>query len=545
MGLEIGLPSGTVTFLFTDIEGSTELLKRLGRDEYESLLTQHARVMRETVDDHGGRIVDTQGDGMFCAFRSARDSVAAAIDAQRRLAEHEWPEQSRVRVRMGLHSGEPKSGELGYVGIGVHRAARIGAAAHGGQVLLSETARALAADDLPSGVSLRDLGVHRLKDIDEPLRLYQVVADGLEQRFPPVRTAGGGHGRQRRLVLIAVTVVVAGAVVAAVVVTTESAAAKPVRLVADSLAVVDPQSGKPVGDVPLGFAPTGVAAGGNEIWVLNGYGRTAVAIDPHRLRVDQTVGIDGDPDDQYASGGNEWVAIPGGVDELNSDGKATIALWRPAQGGHGVNAGSAEACQPSITGNGRSVWVAEGRHFGVIDAASGSVLRKLTLPGVGGVVPVPVCYGLRNSPQGLLATRSADLSFGRLDPRSGSYTPLASNLGLNVAGSSWSGSISGAAGFGSLWLTGASQNVNTLKTIGVLSRLDLVSGQTTSQTPLTSSGAVAIDPTTGVWVLEPPNEEAAQVDPTSAQVVRTVALGHVANVIAAGHRHIWIGLASP
>ena len=182
------LPSGTVTFLFTDMEGSTELLKRLGRDRYESVLAEQAGVLRAAVAAHGGQVVDTQGDSLFCAFRSAREGVSAAIEAQRELALHEWPEQVRVRVRMGLHSGEPKAGEERYVGIGVHRAARIGAAAHGGQVLVSETARALVSDDLPAGVSLRDLGVHRLKDIDEPVRLYQVVAAGLEDRFPAPRT---------------------------------------------------------------------------------------------------------------------------------------------------------------------------------------------------------------------------------------------------------------------------------------------------------------------------------------------------------------------
>ena len=166
-----GLPSGTVTFLFTDIEGSTELLKRLGPDRFETLLAEHDEVVRAAVAASGGWVVDTQGDSFFCAFRSAGDAVTAAIESQRGLAAHEWPEQVHVRVRMGLHSGEPKAGEERYVGIGVHRAARIGAAAHGGQILVSETGRALLSDDLPASVSLRDLGAHRLKDIDDPVRL--------------------------------------------------------------------------------------------------------------------------------------------------------------------------------------------------------------------------------------------------------------------------------------------------------------------------------------------------------------------------------------
>ena len=240
------LPSGTVTFLFTDIEGSTELLKQLGRDRYETVLTEHDDLLRAAVAAHDGRVVDTQGDSLFCAFRSAREAVSAATEAQRALAAHEWPDQLRVRVRMGLHSGEPKAGDQGYVGIGVHRAARVGAAAHGGQILLSETARALVADDLPAGVSLRDLGVHRLKDIDEPARLYQVVTAGLQDHFPPLRTVRRRRSRRAQLVLAMVALVIAAGATAVVLLATGLASAKPVRLHANSIAVIAAKSGKPV-----------------------------------------------------------------------------------------------------------------------------------------------------------------------------------------------------------------------------------------------------------------------------------------------------------
>src|SRR5882762_7064880 len=149
-----GLPTGTVTFLFTDIEGSTGVLKRLGRDRYEDLLAEQARILRAAFAAHGGVVVDTQGDSFFAAFGAARDAVAAAAVAQRDLAACDWPNGTEVKVRMGLHSGEPKAGGERYVGIGVHRAARVGAAAHGGQVLLSDASRGLVEDDLPEGLSL-------------------------------------------------------------------------------------------------------------------------------------------------------------------------------------------------------------------------------------------------------------------------------------------------------------------------------------------------------------------------------------------------------
>jgi predicted ATPase/class 3 adenylate cyclase len=170
------LPTGTVTLLFTDIEGSTRLLERLGTD-YEQALGEHRRLIREALAAHEGVEVDTQGDSFLCAFARASDAVAAAAAAQRAL------QQTPVEVRMGIHTGEPTRTEEGYVGVDLHRGARVMAAAHGGQVLVSQTTR-----DLLSEVPLRDLGEHRLKDLSDPQRLFQLVGDGLGSDFPPPRT---------------------------------------------------------------------------------------------------------------------------------------------------------------------------------------------------------------------------------------------------------------------------------------------------------------------------------------------------------------------
>src|SRR6185312_16038915 len=133
-------PAGTVTFLFTDIEGSTKLLQELG-DDYGTVVADHRRILREAFGSAGGREVDTQGDAFFYSFQRARDAVSAAVAGQRALAAHEWPGGNEVRVRMGLHTGEPAVGDEGYVGMDVVRAARICSAGHGGQILLSETTR--------------------------------------------------------------------------------------------------------------------------------------------------------------------------------------------------------------------------------------------------------------------------------------------------------------------------------------------------------------------------------------------------------------------
>jgi len=177
------LPTGTVTLLFTDIEGSTRLLRRVG-DAYADLLAEHRRLLVEAFEGNRGTIVDSEGDAFFVAFASARDAVAGAEAAQRALAGHEWPGDEELRVRMGLHTGEPRLVDGRYVGLDVHHAARVMAAGHGGQVLLSESTRAL----LDEGTRLRDLGEHRLKDLSHPQRLYQLDADGLPAEFPPLKT---------------------------------------------------------------------------------------------------------------------------------------------------------------------------------------------------------------------------------------------------------------------------------------------------------------------------------------------------------------------
>jgi class 3 adenylate cyclase len=540
-----GLPSGTVTFLFTDIEGSTELLKRLGRDVYESVLAEHSGIVRAAVAEYDGWVVDTQGDSLFCAFRSAREGVSAAVEAQRGLESRGWPEHVRVRVRMGLHSGEPKAGEERYVGIGVHRAARIGAAAHGGQILISQTTRALVADDLPARVSLRDLGVHRLKDIDEPERLYQVVAPDLQEAFPPLRTVRRGRSRRARLALVAAALAIVGGAVAGGLLATGSSSAKPVPLVANSLAVLDTKTGKPVGDLPLGFTPTDVAAGGERIWVLNAVARTATAIDPSTLRVVQTVGAHGAPDSQYAVGGKDWIAFPGGVDEVDSTGATKIALWRPDD---------LARCFAYVTGHGRTVWVSEGQNFAELDAANGSVLRKLRLPAEKGIPPGTTCYGLRYTGGQLLAIRNTDYSMGPVDPRSGSYTPAVTDIALNAStffSANW------AAGFGSYWIGTYRVKTNTLGQTNVLARLDSAVGQVTEQIPVAGYGqTVLVDPATGVWALGNNSHLVVaallHVDPTSDETW-TIRFDHrvccpngaVGNGVSLGHGRLWVGLGSP
>jgi predicted ATPase/class 3 adenylate cyclase len=181
------LPTGTVTFMFTDIEGSTRLLQEVG-ESYADLLAEHHRILRQAIAAGDGAEVQTEGDSFFAVFQSAAGAVRAAVQAQRGLASHAWPEASVIRVRIGLHTGNGVlSGGL-YVGLDVHRAARIAAAGHGGQVLVSDSTHVLARHALPVDVGVRDLGRHRLKDIEQPEQLHQLVIKGLRDEFPSIRT---------------------------------------------------------------------------------------------------------------------------------------------------------------------------------------------------------------------------------------------------------------------------------------------------------------------------------------------------------------------
>jgi predicted ATPase/class 3 adenylate cyclase len=181
------LPTGTVTFMFTDIQGSTRLLQSLG-DRYPGLLAKHHALIRQALEANDGIEANTEGDAFFAVFTSPKSAVAAAVQAQRSLAAEQWPDGVEVRVRMGLHTGQGIVDGGTYVGLDVHRAARISSAGHGGQVVLSDQSRVLVEGDLPAGIGLKDLGPHHLKDLDRPEHLYQLQIEGLAADFPPLRS---------------------------------------------------------------------------------------------------------------------------------------------------------------------------------------------------------------------------------------------------------------------------------------------------------------------------------------------------------------------
>jgi YVTN family beta-propeller protein len=308
--------SGTVTFLFTDIEGSTRLVREY-RDRWGEALADHARIIREAVAEADGREIDTQGDAFFIAFPRAKNAVEAAAEVQRALAAHDWPDGMQMRVRMGIHTGEPALAEERYLGLAVHRAARICSAAHGGQVLLSSTATDLVTDELPTGIQLRPLGNVSLKDFDQPERLSQLVVDGLAQDFPPPRAAASGYaGReeelaaaadsavasrsrrewpallsQRRVWLPAGLALLAVAVLVAILSRGAGAGLASPR----SVVAIDPRTNKVTRHFSLEASPSEAVFAGGAVWLADYVRGTLIRVDP-RTKELKPVGLGLQPD---------------------------------------------------------------------------------------------------------------------------------------------------------------------------------------------------------------------------------------------------------
>ena len=395
------VPTGTVTFLFTDIEGSTRLVQELG-DGYGELLEQHHRLVRGTFEEHGGEEVDTQGDAFFFAFRRARDAVRGAVEMQKRFAEARWPNDAAVRVRVGVHTGEPGLAETGYHGLDVVRAARISGSAHGGQILVSSATRDLVGAALED-VTFEDMGEYRLKDLEQPQRIYQVTAPGLVADFPPLETADvarvmtiGGREqelataaeaalateerrvrlfRRSRLVALAGALLLAIAIAGVVIVVTTSSGESVIAVVPDSVAVVDADG--LVGDVPIGGRPISIAVDYGAVWVANPDDGTLLRLDPDDHTVVKTIGLGADLNSVDVGFGSVWVA--GGnaetvfrIDPAEDAVEATLRL------------GNADPLRPDpvffVAVGREAVWITQGTAVLGIDPATNEVTKRVTLP---------------------------------------------------------------------------------------------------------------------------------------------------------------------
>ena len=393
--------SATATFLFTDIEGSTQLL-RAHRNDYASILEDHHRILRDAFSAYGGREVDNQGDSFFVAFPRAKDAVLAAATAQRRLAGHTWPGGATVRVRMGIHTGEADLAADRYVGMSVHRAARISSVGHGGQVLVSPTTAGHLEDedDLP-GVALRDLGEHRLKDISRPVRLHQLDIDGLPSDFPPLTSEPPEPSRRRRAAFAGVAVVaLAAAAVAAVWLSRD---APPPEIVPNSVVRFDPDTLEPTQVIPVSAAPDFVVAAGGYLWIThyiveggddlrNAGDRTLTRVDPSTGETETVggglapCGITPDPS------GDVWVAncFAEGTDVRSNVVRVDAKTLRFTKTWP-IESFGLETNFRWVTFGGGALWISVPGGIERIDTQTGA--RRLVTPGVNGMLTWSEAYG--------------------------------------------------------------------------------------------------------------------------------------------------------
>jgi YVTN family beta-propeller protein len=506
------LPSGTVTFLFTDIEGSTRLVKALG-ERYHGVLEEHQRILRAAFDEYHGREVDTQGDSFFVAFRRARDAVGAAVAAQRELAAHDWPEGVEVKVRMGIHTGEPVVGEQRYTGMGVHRAARIAAVGHGGQILLSNATRELVEDDLPAGSVLRPLGRHRLKDIERPEAIFQLAAEGLPWKFPPLKTLGQTGwrrlGRTRMIAVAGAALAAAAAVVIVVVVMGGSGTARASSVAPNALGVIDAEGGGIAQQIPVGPAPGAVAATPDAIWVTNTDGNSVSRVDPGTGSVRQTVPVGGGPLGVAVGGRAVWVAngLDGTVSRIDP---STNQVVRSIPVGAGPSA---------VTYGLGAVWVANSSDGTVsrIDPATWRVTRTLAAGlGAGGIA---VGFGR------IWVAASAAGEVTVLDPRSGQ---VEDRIGVGVDPEAV------AVGAGAVWVANRGD--------GTVSRIDPRS-RTVTRTLDVGRGAdsIAAGPD-AVWVSSPAARTLSRIDPRRGVVVDTVSVGNPPHGLGLSGKNLYVAV---
>jgi len=503
--------AGTVTFVFTDIEGSTALVKQL-RDRWPEIRSAHRRIVRQAFEAQGGDEVDTQGDSFFYVFGRARDAALAAADATRALAAHEWPEDGRVRIRIGMHTGEPVVSEEGYHGVGVHRAARIMAAGHGGQVLLSEATAAVLRDEEVTGVGVRDLGVHRLKDLDRPEHVYQLVADGLEPEFPKIRTAGEEKPYYRRPLVIGAAAGVLAAAVAIPVFAFAggSGGGSALNAVDDNAVGVVDQGDSSLDAEASGVdEPHAVAAGAGGIWVTSGGGSLA-KVDPQTHEVEQTIDVGDGPDGVAVNGSDVWVAnsLDNTVSRVSAETDHQEVDPTPVG-----NSPTGVA-----VGNG-SVWVTNAGDGTIsqLNADTGDVEHTID-------VHSPV-RGIAYGANSLWVTDPVGNAVIRVPVASPNETTR-----IDVG----SGPSAIAFGGGKVWVA------NNLA--GTVSEIDPGTSSMSGTFPVGAApSGIAVTPD-AVWVSDEVEGTLVRVDPTTGAVAKRITLGGRPQGVTAADGSVWVGV---
>jgi YVTN family beta-propeller protein len=521
------LPSGAVTFLFTDIEGSTRLLKQL-RERYGEVLNEHQRLLRAAFEAHRGHEVDTQGDSFFVAFASARDALLAAVEGQLALLSHTWPEGVQIKVRMGLHTGQAIAAGGRYTGLAVHRAARIGAAGHGGQILVSQATQTLLEDEEEDlHVFLRDLGEQRLKDLDRAVRLYQATADGLPASFAPLRAeAELAHAAQaairppplwrRPVALAAAALVLVGVLAVGVFYGTRDSVGASSGVGANSVVVIDPKTNELVAEIPVGIRPGAIAVGDGAVWVAHPDEGTVSRIDPETREVVKTIGI-GSPVVDIAVGSQAvWTAngSDGTVSRIDPRTDVVVETFDLS----GPDELAPDETYALAVGTG-SLWIASGASVLRIDPDTGDVVKRFDFA----VGAQAVALDAGGDEIWVATTGERAL---RIEPRTnaiGTSVPIGFPYSIATTKNSvWIGD-EGPGDAGRLW------QLNSVTTAAV---------QTIPVQGVPGGIAVAGE---SVWVASNAGS-VLRVDPGSGGGATRLRLGHAPFDVAAGEGGVWISV---
>jgi YVTN family beta-propeller protein len=509
------LPRGTISLLFTDIEGSTQLQHRL-RERYRDVVAEHRRLLEEAIESNSGRVVDRQTESFFAVFPRMRDAVTAAAAAQRGMAGHEWPDGAHVKVRMGIHAGEPVLDGDRYVGLAVSRAARVAGTAHGGQVVLSGAARGLLSDE---HVRVRSLGSYPLKDFDAPEPLFQLEIDGLPDRFPPPKVAATRERRSLLLAIVGVAVVVALLAAGGVLLASRDAGGGGLEAVrANHVGVIDPQTNEIVDEIPVGIRPGPIAAGAGAVWVGNVQDRTLQRIDPgERTATPGTISLENRTPTGIAVGLDAvWVAhgLRGEVSRVDPQFGRVTGTTPVAGTAFGSPNGSV------AVGSG-SVWAVFGDStLARLDAEGqllGSTLAGLQPAGV--VAP-------GNS---VWVTNAGDSTVQRYNARTFREAPLRTfNLGTQPTGIIYADDA--------IWVASSGD--------ATVLRIEPDSGATRSIDVGEGPTALASVPGS-VWVANTASRTVSRIDTSTSEVVATIEIGDAPSGIAAADGLLWVSVRTP
>jgi class 3 adenylate cyclase/streptogramin lyase len=533
------LPTGTVTLLFTDIEGSTRLLKALG-DGYGTVLADHQRLLRAAFEGAGGHEIDTQGDAFFVAFSRAKDAVAAAVAARSSLATHTWPDGQPVRVRIGIHTAEPAVGGERYVGLGVHRAARICAAGHGGQILLSGATRELVEEELPTGIELRDLGEHHLKDLDRPEHIFQLVDDDASADFPPLKTLAaqpadatpfsGREGelaaaaeeavvrprrlKSRRSVLVAVAAALAVLAAGIAVLLLSGGGPAAVEVAPNSVAIIDPSHNRVVDSVAIpAESPGPIDLAGGKLWVLNRSSFSVSVIDPKTRALVNTFGVsidEGYPNGLAADGNGVWTTGSNSP-RVTWYGDNLSQRVKVAEGTQGLGTGS------DVVRTADGLWVT-----GVIEP----LIARLDVSDV--LTPKILFRVPLEKPPTALAAREG---FGYVGDAQGTLLRL-DEVTREQRVVSLGGRIEDiVVTAGAIWVATDEQK---------LLRLAPDALTTSVSVDLPDPPSVLAVGAGGVWVASAAAGTVTRVDPTTNQIVETTTIGHRPQGIVVADGFVWV-----